>query len=110
MDLTEVIIIIIVAIVFLAVGFFLGIAYRKKIGEAMIGSAEEKAKTIINEAIKLADTKQKEALLEAKEEIHKTRSEAEKEIRDRRNESITWQAWSSRLPKDTSGKSPLPLP
>ena len=77
---------IIVAVATLAVGFVLGIAYRKKIGEALIGSAEEKAKSIINEAIKLGDTKQKEALIEAKEEIHKNRSEAEKEIRERRNE------------------------
>lgn len=82
----EIIIMIIVAVATLAVGFVLGIAYRKKIGEALIGSAEEKAKSIINEAIKLGDTKQKEALIEAKEEIHKNRSEAEKEIRERRNE------------------------
>jgi len=82
----SIIIMVVVALATLAIGFFLGIMYRKKIGEALIGSAEEKAKSIINEAIKLGDTKQKEALIEAKEEIHKNRSEAEKEIRERRNE------------------------
>ena len=68
------------------VGFFVGIAYRKKIGEAAIGSAEEKARNIINDAMKTAETKSKETLLEAKEDIHRSRTEAEKEIRDRRGE------------------------
>ncbi len=76
----------IVGIVCLVIGIIIGIAYRKKIAEAAIGSAEEKAKAIVNEAIKLGETKQKEALLEAKEEIHKNRTEAEKEIKERRSE------------------------
>ena len=83
---TAVIIAVIVGIVCLVIGIVAGIIYRKKIAEAAIGSAEEKAKTIVNEAIKLGETKQKEALLEAKEEIHKTRSEADKEIKERRTE------------------------
>ena len=74
------------AVVCTAIGVGLGIIYRKRIAEATIGSAEEKAKSIINEAIKTAETKQKEALLEAKDEIHRTRSEAEKEIKERRTE------------------------
>lgn len=77
---------VIAIIVGIAIGFLFGVLYRKKIAEATIGSAEEKAKDIVNEAIKTAETKQKEALLEAKEEIHKNRTESEKEIRDRRNE------------------------
>ena len=76
----------IVGIVCLVIGIIIGIAYRKKIAEAAIGSAEEKAKAIVNEAIKLGETKQKEALFEAKEEIHKNRTEAEKEIKERRSE------------------------
>ncbi len=82
----EYIIPIIVGVVMLAVGFAVGIIYRKRISEATIGSAEQKAKEIVNDALKIAETKQKEALLEAKEDIHRSRAEAEKEIRDRRNE------------------------
>ena len=82
----EIIILVAVGVVCLAVGLVCGNLYRKKVGEATIGSAEQKAKDIVNEAIKTAETKQKEALLEAKEDIHRSRTEAEKEIRERRNE------------------------
>ncbi len=74
------------AIVALVIGFFAGAFYRKKIAEAEIGGAEEKAKAIIDAANKTAETKKKEALLEAKDEIHKSRTELEKELKDRRNE------------------------
>ena len=67
-----------------AVCFPLGIHYRKKVSEKEISSAEEEGKRIINEAIKSAETKKKEALLEAKEEILKNRSEYEKEEKSRR--------------------------
>ncbi len=83
---TAVIIAVIAGVLCLVIGIAVGIVYRKKIAEAAIGSAEEKAKTIVNEAIKLGETKQKEALLEAKEEIHKNRTEADKEIKERRTE------------------------
>ena len=66
--------------------FFAGIMYRKRIGEAEIGGAEEKANAIISEATKTAETKKKEALLEAKDEIHKSRTEFEKESKERRRE------------------------
>lgn len=59
---------------------------RKKAGKAKVESADAEAKRIVNEAIKNAETKSKETLLAAKEEIHKNRTEAEKEIRDRRVE------------------------
>ena len=81
-----VIIAVAVGIVCTIIGIVAGITYRKKIAEATIGSAEEKAKNIVNEAIKLGETKQKEFILEAKEEIHKNRTEADKEIKERRNE------------------------
>ena len=68
------------------VGFFLGFTYRKKVAEREIASAEEEAKRIINESIKSAESKKREMLLEAKDEIHKLRSEADKEIKDRRTE------------------------
>ena len=66
--------------------FFLGITYRKKISEREIQSAEEKAKRIINDSIKSAENKKREALLEAKEEIHRNRSEYEREVKERRAE------------------------
>lgn len=60
--------------------------YRRKVTEAKVGSAEEKAREIINEAVKTAETKKKEALLEAKEESIKTKNELDKETRERRAE------------------------
>ena len=66
--------------------FILGIVYRKKIGEREIASAEEEAKRIINESIKSAESKKREALVEAKEEIHRSRSEYEREEKTRRAE------------------------
>ncbi len=68
------------------VGIRIGIAYRKKIGEAAIGSAEAKANKIIEEGSKQAETLKKEALLEAKEEILRQRNDSEREIKERRNE------------------------
>ena len=70
----------------LILGFVLGILYRKKVSEREITSAEAEATRIINEGIKTAENKKREALLEAKEEIHKSRSEYEKEMRERRAE------------------------
>ena len=66
--------------------FILGVTYRKKVAEKEIGSAEEEAKRIINESIKGGENKKREMLLEAKEEIHKTRTEQERENKERRNE------------------------
>ena len=69
-----------------AIGFVLGILYRKKVSEREIQSAEEKAKRIINDSIKSAENKKREALVEAKEEIHKSRNEHERELKERRTE------------------------
>ena len=73
-------------VVLFIIGFVLGINYRKKVAEKEMSSAEEEAKRIINEGIKSAENKKREALLEAKEEIHKNRSELEREVRERRSE------------------------
>lgn len=81
-----IVIAIVLIIVFSAVGFALGIFYRKKFAETSIGSAEEEAKRIVSEAVKSTENRKKEILLEAKDEAHKLRSEAEKEIRDCRND------------------------
>ena len=64
----------------------MAVEYRKKTYESKIGSAEEKSREIIDEALKTAETKKREALLEAKEESIKTKNELEKETRERRAE------------------------
>ena len=74
------------ALVCAVLGFIIGSAYRRKSAEATIGSAEEEAKRILNDAIKNAESKKKEALLEAKDEIHQMRQETEKDLRERRSE------------------------
>lgn len=51
-----------------------------------IGSAEDRARAIIDEAVKAAETKKREALLEVKEESIKTKNELDREIKDRRAE------------------------
>ena len=76
-----------VIIIFVAVAtWFAATAYRKKIFESKIGSAEEKSREIIDEALKTAETKKREALLEAKEETLKTKNELERETKERRAE------------------------
>ncbi len=74
------------AVVFGALGFVFGGVYRKKVAEAKIGSANEEALRIVNQAVQTAESKKKEAILEAKDEIHKLRSETDKELRERRAE------------------------
>ncbi|MGN0613854.1 MAG: ribonuclease Y [Porcipelethomonas sp.] len=66
--------------------FRLGVAYRIKQAESVIGSAEKEAEKVLADAGKEAETRKKTALVEAKDEIHKLRSDAEKEIKDRRFE------------------------
>ncbi len=80
------IITIVIMIIVFIIAFALGILYRKKVSEREISSAEEEAKRIINESIKSAENKKREALLEAKEEIHKNRTEYEKEVREKRSD------------------------
>ena len=74
----------IIVIVALAGGFAGGFLYRKKVSEKEISSAEEEGRRIVNEAIRNAESKKKEALLEAKEEILKSRTDYEKEEKSRR--------------------------
>ena len=82
----QIILIVLGAIVLLAVSFGTGIVYRKRVGEREIGSAEAEATRIINEAIRSGESRKKEMLLEAKDEIHKSRTEHEKEVKERRSE------------------------
>ena len=69
----------IIGVVGLIIGVLIGFLYRKKVAEKEIGSAEQEATRIINEAIKSGETKKREAILEAKDEIHRSRTEAERD-------------------------------
>ena len=75
-----------VAVVVAVVFFIIGSSHRKKIAEKAIGSAEEEAKRIVNDAIKAAENKKRETLIETKEEIHKNRAEFDREMKERRAE------------------------
>ncbi|MBE6596271.1 MAG: ribonuclease Y [Ruminococcaceae bacterium] len=68
------------------VGIVIGIVIRKSIGERKIGSAENEAKRIRDDAAKEAESMKKEALISAKEDILRQRNEAEKELKERRTE------------------------
>ena len=81
---------IITAVVSLVVGaaiaWLITSLIHKNVSEKKIGSAEEKARAIIDDALKAAEARKKELLLEAKEESIKTKNELEKETRERRAE------------------------
>lgn len=77
---------IVFVVVFAIVGFLIGFVYRKKAVETKIGRSENYAKELLEDAMRKADERKKETLLEAKEEVIKLRSELDREIKDRRNE------------------------
>ncbi|MBQ1876527.1 MAG: ribonuclease Y [Selenomonas sp.] len=77
---------ILAVIVAVIVGAGAGYMMRKRAAEAQIGSAEEQARKIVADAEEKGETRKKEALLEAKEEIHRLRSDLEKDTKERRNE------------------------
>ncbi|MEG0214995.1 MAG: ribonuclease Y [Hungatella sp.] len=78
--------ILVTMIIVAPITWMLASAYRKNAYESKIGSAEEKSREIIDEALKTAETKKREALLEAKEESLKTKNELDKETKERRAE------------------------
>ena len=91
MTITQLVIAVIVAVavtllVSVPVASRAAVSKKTRADAQTIGTAEDKARGIIDEAIKSAETKKREALLEVKEESLKTKNELEKEIRDRRNE------------------------
>ena len=77
---------VVAGVVAAAIAFFAGVSSRRKTAEAKIGSAEEEAKRLINDAMKAAQQKRKEALIEAKDEAFQLKAEADKEIKERRSE------------------------
>ncbi len=76
----------IAAVILGIVGFFSGSAYRRKADKTAIGTAKEEARRILNDAIKNAETKKKELLIEAKDEVFQLRQETEKDLRERRSD------------------------
>lgn len=74
------------AVIASLISFRIGYNRRRIDAETKIGSAEQESRRIINEALKTAESKKREALLEAKEEVHRSRIELDREIKDRRNE------------------------
>lgn len=84
---TGIIIAVVITFVVTAIiAWFSAITYYKKGVELKVGSAEARANEIIDEALKTAETKKREALLEAKEESLKAKNEMERETRERRTE------------------------
>ena len=85
---------IIVAIVAVAVALLIAVPLTCKVAvnnkakkdAEVVGTAEDRARSIIDEALKAAETKKREALLEVKEESLRTKNELEKETKERRNE------------------------
>jgi len=87
MDLVLSIVLIVLALaVGLGIGIGVGVVIRKRVAEREIGSAEAEATRLINEAIRSGENRKKEMLLEAKDEIHRSRTEHEKEVKERRAE------------------------
>ena len=68
------------------VAYKVGYNARSKADAGKVGNAEQKAREIIDEALKTAETKKRESLLEIKEESIRTKNELEKETKERRAE------------------------
>ena len=68
------------------IGAIAGVLIYKSVSEKKIGSAQEQAKTILEEALRSAENAKKEAILSAKEEIFTMKKEADNEIKERRRE------------------------
>ncbi len=86
MELLDIVLIVLALALGVGIGIGIGIAIRKRVAEREIGSAEAEATRLINEAIRSGENRKKELLLEAKDEIHRSRTEHEKEVKERRAE------------------------
>ena len=90
---------IIVAIVAVVVALLIAVPVTCKVAvnnktqkdAEIVGTAEDRARSIIDEALKAAETKKREALLEVKEESLRTKNELEKETKERRNEQQKYE-------------------
>ena len=81
-----VIVVVITLIVTAVLTYFITTAYHKNVANAKIGNAEDRAREIIDEAVKTAETKKREAMLEAKEESIRVKNDLDKEVKERRAE------------------------
>ncbi len=78
--------VVITLIVTAVLTYFITTAYHKNVANAKIGNAEDRAREIIDEAVKTAETKKREAMLEAKEESIRVKNDLDKEVKERRAE------------------------
>jgi len=82
----DTIMVVLIAVVAAVIGFLLGNIIRKNISEKTIGNAELKAKNLLLDAEKKAESTRKELVLEAKEEAHRIKKETDEDIKQRRLE------------------------
>ena len=83
---TTVVAVVIALVIAVPLSAFVAVSRKEKADKATIGNAQDKARQIIDEALHTAETKKREALLEAKEEALKMKNESEREAKDRRAE------------------------
>ena len=81
-----VIAVVITLIVTAVLTYFITTAYHKNVANAKIGNAEDRAREIIDEEVMTAETKKREAMLEAKEESIRVKNDLDKEVKERRAE------------------------
>ena len=105
MDPIEILISVLIGVVCLAAGAVGGLLYRKHVAEAKIGTAEQKAKELVSEGEKQAESLKKEALLSAKEEIMRQKNEMEQEIKERRAEVSRTESRLSKKEENLDKKS-----
>ena len=105
MDSIQILISVLVGVVCLALGAVGGLLYRKHVAEAKIGTAEQKAKELVAEGEKQAETLKKEALLSAKEEIMRQKNDMEQEIKERRAEVSRTESRLSKKEENLDKKS-----
>ena len=86
MPISVIIAVVVTLIIVAPITFIATTNARKKADDAKIGNAEQKAREIIDEALKTAETKKREGLLEVKEESIRTKNELERESKERRKE------------------------
>ena len=83
---------------------FVTVSNLRKNAESKIGNAEAKAREIIDDAVKTAETTKKESLLEVKEESIRTKNELEKETKEERSYSVMRSVYSRRKNRSTNGQ------
>ena len=86
MDLTTVIAVIVSIVVTAVIVYFATSVFYKNAASSKVKAAEERSRQIIDDAVKTAEDKKRESMLEIKEESIKAKNDLDKEIKERRNE------------------------